>query len=49
MEIMDLKIVENNSTAIFEKIKGKYPNLEGYLVYSSPHGQCNLTTDLLKY
>jgi len=48
MEIMDLKIVENNSTAIFKKIKGKYPDLEGYLVYSSPRGQCNLTTDLFE-
>jgi len=44
----ELKIVINNATALFAGLKERYPKLAGYLVYSSPHGQCNLTTDLFE-
>ncbi len=48
MNTTELKIVIDNATALFAALKEKYPKLAGYLVYSSPHGQCNLTTDLFE-
>jgi hypothetical protein len=48
MNITELDIVAGKANTLFKKIKDKYPKLAGYLVYSSPHGQCNLTTDLFE-
>ncbi|HOS45702.1 MAG TPA: hypothetical protein PLQ69_04410 [Paludibacter sp.] len=48
MNITELGIATGNANTLFKKIKEKYPNLAGYLVYSSPYGQCNLTTDLFE-
>ena len=48
MNITELVIVAGKANTLFKKIKEKYPKLAGYLVYSSPHGQCNLTTDLFE-
>ncbi len=48
MNIAKLNIVAGKANTLFKKIKEKYPKLAGYLVYSSPHGQCNLTTDLFE-
>lgn len=48
MNSTELKIVIDNATALFAGLKERYPKLAGYLVYSSPYGQCNLTTDLFE-
>ena len=48
MNVVGLKTAVEKSNAIFNKIKGKYNKLSGYLVLSSPYGQCNLTTDLIQ-
>lgn len=45
MNIRELKGVVEKSYAIFNKLKKKYPDLDGYLVFSSPYGQCELTTN----
>ena len=46
MNIEDLKKVVKKSREVFKKIKEKYPDLSGDLVFSSPFGQCKLTTDM---
>lgn len=46
MTITDLKIAIDKSNIIFKKIKIKYSELSGYLVFSSSYGQCELTSDL---
>lgn len=46
MDAEKLKIVMKEANAAFEKIKDKYNELHGYLVFSSAHGQCNLTYDV---
>ncbi len=43
MNTTELKIVVENANALFKQLKGKYPALAGHLVFSSPHGQCNLS------
>ena len=43
-----LEIAVGRSNIIFKKLKTKYPDLDGYLVFASPHGQCKLTTDRIK-
>ena len=48
MNDTELSIVAGKTNTLFKEIKEKYPNLAGYLVYSSTHGQCNLTTDLFE-
>jgi len=45
MNVNKLKVVVDNSNAIFKKLKSKYPNLDGYLVFSSPYGQCELVAN----
>lgn len=45
MNLNKLKVVVDNSNAIFKKLKTKYPNLDGYLVFSSPYGQCELVAN----
>ena len=37
-----------NADGIFREIMGRYAGLKGYLVFSSPFGQCELTGDLMK-
>ncbi len=37
-----------NADGIFREIMGRYAGLKGYLVFSSPIGQCELTGDLMK-
>ena len=46
MKIVELKNVTDKSNAILKTIKAKYDELSGYLVYSSPYGECNLTDDI---
>lgn len=46
MNIEELKIAVEKSNALFKSVKGKYNSLFGNLVFSSPDGQCNLTTDM---
>lgn len=46
MDTEKLKIVMKQANAAFKKIKDKYNELSGYLVFSSAHGQCNLTIDI---
>lgn len=40
-----LEIAVGRSNIILKKLKAKYPDLDAYLVFSSPYGQCRLTTD----
>lgn len=46
MNVNELKAVVEKANYIFKKLKEKYPNLDGYLVFASPYGQCRLTTDV---
>lgn len=48
MNIEDLKKAVKKSKEVFQKIKEKYPDLSGYLVFSSSFGQCKLTTDMVE-
>jgi hypothetical protein len=48
MRIDELDCVAAKAKEAFNNIKEKYPKLAGYPVYSSPHGQCNLTTDMFE-
>jgi len=43
-----LKSSVEKSNAIFNKIKEKYNDLSGYLVFSSSRGQCDLTDDFVQ-
>lgn len=47
MKIEELKIAAEKSNVIFKRLKMKYPNLDGYLVFSSRDGQCGLTINLV--
>lgn len=42
----ELETVVEKSKSLFKKLKDKYTNLSGYLVYSSPYGQCELTASI---
>lgn len=46
MNINKLKVVVEKSNAVFEKLKIKYPKLDGYLVFSPPFGKCELTNNM---
>lgn len=46
MNTTELKIAADKANTLFTRIKEKYPKLAGHLVYSSPQGQCNLTTNM---
>ena len=46
MNLSGLKTAVERSTFLFKKLKEKYKSLSGYLVFSSPDGQCDLTTNL---
>jgi len=48
MNASELKAAVEKSNAIFKKIKMKYPDMQGYLVFSSPYGQCRLTDDMVE-
>lgn len=48
MNIEKLKTAVKNSKTVFKKIKEKHSTLSGYLVFSSPNGQCELTDDMEK-
>ena len=48
MNYTKLEIATGRSNIIFKKLKAKHPELDGYLVFSSPYGQCRLTTDRTK-
>lgn len=45
MNVNELKAVMEKANDILEKLKEKYHNLDGVLVFSSPYGQCELTID----
>lgn len=45
MNFTKLEIAAGRSNIIFKELKKKHPDLSGYLVLSSPYGQCRLTTD----
>jgi len=45
MNVKQLKSVIDNANELFTKLKKKYSRLDGYLVFSSPYGQCGLTTN----
>ena len=42
----DLNIVIENANNIFEEIKKKYDLIKDYLVFSSPYGQCEITSSM---
>ena len=46
MNLSGLETAVVKSTSLFKKLKEKYKTLSGYLVFSSPDGQCELTTNL---
>ncbi len=46
MNLSGLETAVEKSTSLFKKLKEKHKTLSGYLVFSSPYGQCELTTDL---
>ena len=46
MNVTELIRVVEKSNVIFEKLKTKYSKLDGHLVFSSPDGQCEITTNL---
>jgi len=48
MNLSGLETAVEKSTSLFKKLKDKYKSLFGYLVFSYPRGQCELTTDLVK-
>jgi hypothetical protein len=41
----DLNMAIDKATKVFKTIMSNYPGLKGYLVFSSPRGQCELTDD----
>jgi hypothetical protein len=43
-----LIVAMTHGETIFQQIKRQYPTLKGYLVYSSPFGQCEVTKDIEK-
>lgn len=45
MNFTKLEIAAGRSNIIFKELQKKYPDLSGYLVLSSPYGQCKITTD----
>ncbi len=47
MNATQLKSVVDKSNDLFAKLKKKYLGLNGYLVFSSPYGQCEVTTNLV--
>ena len=52
MNLSELETAVEKSTSLFKKLKDKYKSLFGYLVFSSPYGQCELTNnmaDILNY
>jgi hypothetical protein len=48
MKTEDLITAVDKAKKIFKEIMVNYPGLKGYLVLSSPHGQCELTDDPLQ-
>jgi hypothetical protein len=42
----DLNTVIENANSIFEEIKKKHTGINGYLVFSSPYGQCEITSNM---
>jgi hypothetical protein len=42
----ELTAVLEKASGIFKELMSYYPGLKGYLVFSSPYGQCVLTSDL---
>jgi len=46
MNVNELKEVVEKANDILKKLKEKYHNLDGYLVFSSTYGQCELTTNV---
>jgi len=52
MNLSGLQTAVEKSTSLFKKLKDRYKSLFGYLVFSSPRGQCELTNniaDILNY
>lgn len=45
MNFTKLEIAAGRSNIIFKELQKKHPDLSGYLVLSSPYGQCKITTD----
>jgi len=43
-----LIVAMTHGETIFQQIKNQYPTLKGYLVYSSPFGQCEVTNNMEK-
>jgi hypothetical protein len=48
MQIQDVIKAVKQANTTFKAIMVNYPGLKGYLVLSSPYGQCGLTTDPLQ-
>ena len=48
MKREDLIKATDKANNIFKSIMDNYSGLKGYLVFSSPHGQCELTSDPLQ-
>ncbi len=48
MKKEELGIVIEKANEIFKELMGKYGGMNGYLVFSSPRGQCEITSDLTK-
>lgn len=46
MNAAELETVVEKSKAVFKKLNEKYNKLSGYLVFSSPYGKCELTSNL---
>ena len=47
MKQEELAVVIKSANSIFERIKAKYPSIkEWYLVFSSPHGQCDINSSM---
>jgi hypothetical protein len=42
----DLNTVIENANSIFEEIRKKHTGINGYLVFSSPYGQCEITSSI---
>lgn len=48
MNAEELKIAVEKANDLFKRLKNKYPTFAGEPVFSSPHGQCHLTTNMLQ-
>jgi hypothetical protein len=48
MKRESLIVAMNQAETVFQQLKRQYPSLKGYLVYSSPSGQCDLTDNMEK-